>query len=278
MTAETLHPWRVLYWEPVADTGERWTAGIVYRYGDVWQARRILPDDMLACLYGKAATGARKLIDTGLSMFLAAACAAQSLDTLGVTLFGLTAGPLRATGANSEAELLRTAAVLYSSLANLDKIDALDESDAPTQEESVRRFATDVREQTLSSRPDLAGYFGRTAPIIQGGEAVRFGYASTRLIAHFNVLNPMRAGASLRDSRARMFELDKGRALAQLRTAALIAGTPPDDDPLLGNRQIVRLREMREELAHEAAASDIELVTVATAADGAARLLALESA
>lgn len=278
MNVTVLHPWRPLYWEPVSGTGERMTVGAVYRYGDTWAARRILRDDVLTCLYGKAANGACKLIDHGLSLFLAAATAAQSLEDLSVSLGGLHPGPARVTEALTESELLRIVALQYSSVANLDKLDELDESDQPINEEAARRFATDVREHVLSERAELAQYFRRSAPLVMAGEPVRFGYASTHLIAHFNVLNPMRHGASLRDARARLFELNTGRALAQLSRAALITGTPRDDDPLLGDRQRARLREMREELTHEAAAVDVAFAPVHAASEGARTLLQLEAA
>lgn len=277
MSTETLHPWRALFWEPVAGTGERLMVGVVYGYGGVWSARRTLRDDVLACLYGKAADGARKLIDFGMSLYLEAARAALSLKNLDVSLGGLHAGPLRMTGALTETELLRIAALQYSSLANLDKLDELEESDQPITEEASRRFAIDLREHVLRSRADLAGYFSRRAPLVAGGELVRFGYISTRLLAHFNILNPMRHGASLRDARARMFELRKGRDLAQLDRAALISGIPRDDDPIMGDRQRARLREMCEELAHEAGGDGLAFVTVHSAQDGAVRLLEFET-
>lgn len=277
MNSETLHPWRALYWEPVAGTGERLMVGVVYRYDAQWRARRTLRDDVLSCLYGKASEGARKLIEFGLSLYLAAASSAESLERLGVSLGGLHAGPLRMTGALTEAELLRIAALQYSSLASLDKLDELEESDQPINEEAARRFATDVREHVLQKRPDLANYFGRTAPLVMGGEPVRFGYASMRLLAHFNILNPMRHGASLRDARARLFELRRGRDLAHLPRAALISGMPPDNDPILGDRQRARLREMREELTHEATTEEIDFVSVHSALDGATALMGLEA-
>ncbi|ODU94475.1 MAG: hypothetical protein BGP23_13250 [Lysobacterales bacterium 66-474] len=278
MNVVVLHPWRAIYWEPVSGTGERVTVGAVYRYGDTWAARRILRDDVLTCLYGKAANGARRLIDHGLSLFLAAANAAQSLENLSVPLGGLYPGPARATEALTESELLRIVALQYSSVANLDKLDDLDEFDQPINEEAARRFATDVREHVLAERADLSKYFHRTAPLVMSGEPVRFGYASTRLIAHFNILNPMRHGASLRDARARLFELNRGRDLAQLSRAALITGVPRDDDPLLGDRQRARLREMREELTHEATAVDVAFAPVHAASEGARTLLQLEAA
>ena len=280
MTAHTptLHPWRPLYWEPVAGTGERLMVGLVYRYDNQWKASRILRDDVLANLYGNAAGGARKLIDFGLSLFHAAAQAGNSLEPLGITLAGLHAGDLRNTGAVSESELLRIAALLYSSLAHIDKLDEDQATDIPGNEEATRRFSTDLKDAVLKSRPELDACFSRTIALVEGGSPTRFGYASNRVLAQFNVLSPLRPGASLKDARARLFELQNGNALARLPHALLISATPRDDDPMLGDKQRRRSHEMREELAAEAAAVGLGFHGVCSASEGAAALLELEAA
>lgn len=273
------HPWRALFWEPVSGTGERIMVGVVYRFDETWGVARLVRDDVLSALYGKAAVGARKLIDAGLSIYRAAAQAGGSLEHLGVALGGLHPSELRASAAYSVAELLRIAALQYSSLANLDKLDEAEESDEPAvNEEATRRFGTDIREAVISQRPDLKDYFGRTAMLVQGGEQVRFGFASTKLLAHFNVLSPMRHGASLRDARARLFELDKGRGLGGQARAALISGVQRYDDPVLGDRQRARLREMRRELSYEAASANVQFRTADSALNAANELLELEAA
>lgn len=277
-TTTTLHPWRPLFWEPVAGTGERLMVGVVYFYAGQWKTARILRDDVLANLYGNAAVGARKLIDFGLSLFHATAQAGGSLEPLGITLAGLHAGDLRNTGAASESELLRGAALLYSSLAHIDKLDEEEATDTPGNEEATRRFSTDIKDSVLELRPDLAPYFSRSAVLVEGGSPTRFGYASSRVLAQFNVLSPLRAGASLKDARARLFELQNGNAWAKLPHALLISATPRDDDPMLGDRQRRRSGEMREELAAEAAAVGLGFRAVTSANEGAFALLELEAA
>lgn len=276
--APTLHPWRPLFWEPVAGTGERLMVGLVYHYASEWKARRILRDDVLDNLYGNASVGARKLIDVGLAMFHAAAKAANSLEPLCTTMIGLHPGELRNTEASSESELMRIAALLYSSLAHIDKLDEEEATDTPGNEEATRRFSTDIKETVLKSRPDLAPCFSRTAVLVEGGNPTRFGFASSNVLAHFNVLSPLRAGASMKDARGRLFELQNGNAWAKLPHALLISALPRDDDPLLGDRQRRRSAEMREELAAEAAAVGIGFHPVTSANEGGKALLDLEAA
>jgi len=274
----TLLPWRPLFWEPVSGTGERIMVGVIYRHSAGWQTARILRDDVLVALYGKAAAGARTLIDSAMSVYLAAAQASDSLENLGVSMWGLHGGDLRATAAESAAELLRIAAMQYSSLANLDTLDELEESDQPTTEQAVSWFSTDLKEAALRSNPTIADNFGKRAVLVQGGSPVRFGYASHNLLAHFNVISPMRSGASMRDSHGRLFELQQGREFAGLSKAVLISGFTRDDDPMLGNKQRQRNQEMRQELASEAASVDVEFHPVLSASEGATRLLELDRA
>lgn len=252
--------------------------GLVYRYHDQWKTTRILRDDVLDSLYGNSSAGARKLIDFGLSMFQASAAAEQSLDQLGITLAGLHAGDLRYTGVMSEPELLRVAALLYSSLAHIDKLDEEDGVDTPTNSEVSRRFTTDVKDAVIAQHPTLAANFSRTLPIVDGGRKTRFGYAGTRLLAQFSVLSPLRSGASISDARARLFTLEQGNMRAGLRHAALISAMPRSDDPLLGDKQRQRNLEMREEISVEAKSVGLEFRAVHSAQEAAATLLEFEAA
>lgn len=273
-----LHPWRALLWEPVTGTGERLMIGVVYRFEDVWGAARIIRDDVLDSLYGSAAAGVRNLLDFGISLYRDAASAANSLEGVGVSLAGLHPTEVRHTAALSVGDLLRIAALMHSSLANLDKLDALDDTDLPLPEEVNRRFGTDVRGHVLSRRPDLESAFGRSGLLVAGGEPVKFGFTSNTTVAHFNVLSPIRPGPSLRDARARIFELQRCREIAHIGKAALISAVPREDDATLGDRQRARLFEVRTEIASEAEAVNVRYLPVHTASDGAMRLLEVEAA
>lgn len=250
-----LHAWVPVFWEPVSGTGERLMVGVVHAFQGEVAATRLLRDDVLDALYGNAAAGAQRLIETGLTLLQAAARAA-GVHALSGEVMGLHIGPLRQTGARSVAELLRTAALLYSSLANLDRIDG-DEVEAPQQEEVSKRFSTEVREQVLRQRPDLDKGFGQGGVLVPGGQRVRFGYFSPRAVLHFCVLSAGRPGAGIREARAKLFELQRAREVAAISTAALIAAVPPDDDPTLGTKQREAIRANRAEIEREADACQL---------------------
>lgn len=278
MIAEAPEPnahWRPVFWEPVAGTGERLMAGVLVQWNDQFTAHRFIRDDVLDCLYGKAAKGARTLIDTALQNLRdIAAGGALYVDTM-PALYGVHPGRLRHTHAESLAEVLRTAALLYSSLTNLDKLDELEEVDAPSQEEGNRRFTTEVRDRVIAARPQLTQYFGRTAPLIDGGELTRFGFVSPRVILHFGVLSAVRQPTGLRDARARLWELFRARELSGINLAALIFGTPSAEDPTLSPRQIDAMRRNLDEIEREADSYEMRFFAVASVQAGADRVLEL---
>lgn len=251
--------------------------GVVHAFGNDLRAVRTVRDDVLDCLFGKAAPGLRRLIDQSLSLYQAAGAAVHSLEPLEGPLAGVFAGPLRATEASSVTELLQTACLLYSSLGNLDKLDESEDSDAPQQDEVNRRFGSEVRIEVAKRRADLTPGFGRGGVLIEGGQKVKFGYFSPTAVLHFTVLHPVRQSASVRDARARIFELQRAREVAGIGTAALIAAVPRDDDATLGSRQREVLRANRLEIEAEADSVNLRWYAVTSAIEGADRLIEIVS-
>ncbi len=269
-----MHSWRPIFWEPVAGTGERMMAGVVFEYAGTWEGVRIIRDDVVAALYGASSSiGAIRLIEFGLRLFKEAATAANSLDRLGVPISGLYPGEQMCTEATSRSELLRTAALLFSSLSNIDNFDEQREEDIPIAEEVTKRFGTEVRELVRSLRPELDQYFGRHAVLINGGDQVKFGFVSPKVASHFNVVTPIRPGPSVRDARARIFELQRCRELTGIEVAVLISAVPRRDDPTLGDRQRQNLESINQELSGEAEAVGVAYVPVLSAQSGAERLI-----
>ncbi len=269
----SLTAWQPVFWEPVNGTGERLMVGVVHQFSGQFEGKRIIRDDVLDCLYGQhASNGARRLIETSLDMMAAAANAA-GLGAVATPIMGLCPGEIRATEASTVGELLRTAALLYSSLSSLDKLDELEESDVAAPEEVNKRFSTEVRDIVVSRRPDLAEGFGKGWPLIDGGQTVRFGYFSPRIVAHFGVLHPVRQSSCVRDARARLWEISRAMELASIRTGALIWAVARLDDATLTPRQQAQTKTNIEEIEQEAGPHAIRLLPVHTAQEGASKLL-----
>lgn len=247
--------------------------GVLYQFDGEVKAARILRDDVLDALYGQAADGARRLIDTGLSMLEAIARNA-GIEAAGIEVMGIHGGEHRATEANSVGDLLRDAALLYSSLANIDALDDADDS-APQSDEISRRFSTEIREIVIARQPHLRDYFGRSASIVEGGVPVRFGFCSPKCVVHFGVLHPVRQSSSVRDARSKLWEISRAMDLTAIQTGALVWSVPELHDPMLGERQRDAIRRNRDEIEREAAQYEMRFFPVDSAENGATRLLEL---
>lgn len=269
---QPLTPWIPLYWEPVAGTGERLMIGVILKWNGEHIARRIIRDDVIDALYGKQSAGVYKLFDAAFETCLIVANGA-GLEFLTAPVMGLHPGELRTTGGNTLPAVLRVVALMFSSLSNLDKFDDVEESDAPAQEEVNKRFATEIRETIEVQRPDLLQYFGRSAALLQDGQKVKFGFFSDRAVIHFSVLHPVRQSASVRDARARLWELSRAKHYSQVQHAALITAFPRTDDPTLGGKQLAALKANRLEIEQEADAVGMRCHAVTNVPEAVQRVL-----
>jgi hypothetical protein len=258
--------WRPFFWEPVAGTGERLMAGVVLFFDNHWACHRMLRDDVLDGLYGKAAANPRKLLEESLGLLrsIAEAGGVEALAAIKEPLMGLHPGALRSTDAATSGEALRQVVLLHSSMAQLDGWDDMDESDAPAAEEVNKRFATEVRDSVIALRPELVRCFGRSASLIREGRPVRFGFLSESAVLHFSVVHPVRQAASVRDARARLWELSRAQATGMLNRAALISWLPSEEDPTIGAKQRAGLRSVKFEMEREADDVGMKLFPVQT--------------
>lgn len=262
--------WKPLFWEPVEGTDERLMAGALVDYEGEINAYRILRDDILECVYGKAAGNPKKLLDTALQM-IAAAARASSVSEVCSSIMGLHPGETRNTEVTSVTDALRQAALMYSSLANLDKLDDTEAEDAPSQEESNKRFITEVRDIIISRNPILSIYFNKATRFFNDGEQVKFGFLSDRAVIHYGVLHPVRQSSSVKDARARLFELARIRDITGVKETALILAVPNTNDATLGTKQREAARRNAFEIQREAASVDITLSQVNTAEEAATK-------
>lgn len=267
--------WRPFFWEPVEGTGERLMAGVVLQFNGQWGAHRMLRDDVLDSLYGKAAANPKRLLDEALRLCasIAEAGGLEALASLRDPLMGLYPGELRCTDALTLGEALKHAVLMHASLAQLDGWDEMEEADTPASEEVNKRFATEVREAVIESQPNLARFFGHSAQLIPEGRPVKFGFLSDDAVMHFSVLHPVRQAASVRDARARLWELSRAQHTAAISRAALITWIPSEDDPTLGRKQREGLSANRIEIEREADAVGMRFLPVPTVSDARVRVL-----
>jgi len=274
MTTETT--FRPLMWEPVSGTGERLMAGVIVNHGGEVSTHRIIRDDVLDALYGKATNSPGKLIDAALSVCLSIA-KESGLSGVNASILGLFAGEIRYINANSLTEAVRVSALMYSSLANMVWIDELEAEDSPSQEDTNKRFFTEVKNLVLTNNPHLSNYFNRSAKLLDDGQNVKFGFLSDTTVLHFNVLSVNRQPSGVRDSRARLWELVRARDYGSIAKAALITATTSETDPTLSKKQIDTMKANLNEIYREADAEEILFYPVHSINQGAEKVLGLSA-
>lgn len=265
-----------LMWEPVSGTGERLMAGVIVEHGGEITTHRIIRDDILDSLYGRTTSSPSKLIDAALAMYLEVA-KKSGMNGFKTPILGLSAGEIRHILANNLTEAVRISALMHSSLANMSWIDELEAEDSPSQEDSNKRFFTEVRNLVLASNPHLVNYFNRSAKLLNDGQNVKFGYLSDTTVLHFNVLSANRQPAGVRDSRARLWELARARDYGSIAKAALITATTSENDPTLSKKQVDALRSNLNEINREADSEEILFYPVHAVHQGAEKVIALSA-
>lgn len=267
--------WVPVFWEPVAGTGERLMVGVIVQFDNIFSAHRIIRDDVLSSLYGKTAGRPEKLLDFALND-LRTIAEFRGLDALPKeNSMGLTCLRVRRTSPANVQEALRTAATMFSSMANLDIVDDEEDSDTPDQEEQVKHWTVGVRERVLANRPELAKSFNQAVRFYPDGELVRFGFINDAAVIHFGVLRPVQQSSSLRDARARLWELARAQESAGRRHAALLLAIPRSDDPTLGDKQRQAAERNQREIEREASEVNINLYPVISVEAGASAVLEL---
>lgn len=265
--------WVPVFWEPVSGTGECLMVGAIVHFDGKISAHRIIRDDALHALYGKSIGTPANLISYGLNdlKIIAEHRGLAALENEKST--GLSCRRPRYTEPESVDDALRTAATMFSSLANIDLVDELESDDSPNQEEQVKHWSIDVRERVLSVRPDFMKSFNQSVRFYPDGEPVRFGFINDRAVIHFGVLRPVQQSSSLRDARARLWELARAQEAAPRPSAALLLAVPRPQDPVLGEKQLAAAQRNQREIEREADEVGIRLKPVTSAIEGAKKLL-----
>jgi hypothetical protein len=249
--------------------------GVVFAFGSDIKAIRTLRNDVLDCMYGKAASGLKRLLDTAVEMIAVAYQTTGSIESSDIDALGVKPGKTTTASVHSVNEVLRVACIIYSSLGNLDKLDEMDESDTPLPSEVNKRFVSEVRDEIKLLRTELVPFFNRETKLLEHGQNVRFGFISSRSIAHFTVLHPVRFPASIRDARARIFELDRAKRLSDFNRAALIAAVPRSDDATISVNQRNAIESYKREIEGEADSVGLRWIGVSNAKEGADRIVEL---
>ena len=137
-----------------------------------------------------------------------------------------------------------------------------EEFDSPQPEEVNRRFSTEIRENVTSKRPELHQWFNKGSPLITNGSVVKFGFCSPSALIHFSLLRPVTQSASVKDARAKLWELSRASDISGIKNAALITAMPNENDPTIGPKQLEQLLKYKKDIEDEADAVNMRLHAV----------------
>lgn len=267
----------LLSWEPVFGSGESLNVATIFRHDGDFGFKPLIREDVLRCMYGEAGEGVYKMICTTLD-----ACAAvaknHGLDVAmsAVPLANFTLSQPTQTLVQNEQDLLRQIVLMNCSLGAIADEAASTSDDQPTPEKEVnKQWTTKIREAIQVLQPDMLHYFNREAILVENGLPVRFGVLTPKLAAHFGLLKAGAQNEGMEDARAKMWKLALAKERNNTLNAALIYGTPKDDDITLSDKQQEKLVANVRELEHEAEHRGLTASRVYTVAEAAASIVAL---
>lgn len=177
--------WAAVYMEPIVQSGERLTIGVVAFDGTLAAGRLAISDKALHCLYGASANGMQHMMEMALQRAqVHAATGFHGLFSAG--MHGVSIGPKRAGIGNNLDDILQQAASLTSSLSSLHQDD--DGADAHDRSTYWRRLQVEMKR----INPKLTSHFGKPVPVtIRGAELnLACDYYSSRLAVNIAALQP----------------------------------------------------------------------------------------
>lgn len=267
----------VVGWEPVPGSGERINVAALCEYDGRFVAKPLVREDVLRCMYGAAGDGVLHMVQ-GVIEALSSVANSHGLEAAlaSVPLSNFSLAALRATWASNENDLLRQIVLMNCSLSAIADEPLPTSDDLPTPEREVnQQWTTRVKEAIQMLRPELSMYFNREAILVDGGVPVRFAVLTNRLAAQFGLLRPSQQNQGMEDARAKMWKLALAKERNPALVAALVFGTPEEEDITLSDKQRDRLKSNVVEIQQEAAHRQVELREVHTVPEAASTVVAL---
>jgi len=267
----------VVGWEPVPGSGERINVAALCEYDGRFVVRSLVREEVLRCMYGAAGDGVLHMVE-GVIEALSAVANDHGLEaalaSVPLSNFSITAP--RATWASNENDMLRQIVLMNCSLSVIADEPLSTSDDLPTPEREVnQQWTTRVKEAIQVLRPDLSMYFNREAILVDGGVPVRFAVLTNRLAAQFGLLRPSQQNQGMEDARAKMWKLALAKERNPALVAALVFGTPKEEDITLSDKQRDRLKSNVVEIQQEAAHRLVELREVHTVPEAASMVVAM---
>jgi hypothetical protein len=251
---------------------ERLMVGVIARCGDQWNAVRVVREDIFTALYGKKGDAVKAMVDMAIEM-AKSRLPLHDWSQVEFPISGFRLGMRRDAAGDTLLGIIRQAVALAASLSRPDSFEEIDAEDTPGANERINhQWTHKIRDAAENQNPDVIPYFNQSIKFYEDGEPVRFGFCNERMAMHFGLLRVSSLSSSIKDARARLWELGMVIARAK-RNAGLLIGIPHKDDVTLSDRQRDSLIRNVSELQREAKESRVSLLPVNTPEDGAKELI-----
>ena len=250
--------WWPIYFEPLAGSGERFTAMIAVQpsTSTAPEIRTTLRMDVLKALYGGKAVGVVGVLELVQQSLGAHLKANATLANWSAPMTGFSVGAARWSRGNSVGEMLDQAVMMGASLGTIESVTSADTDSELVSEAWTREIRQAVPLPLLEN-------FNRKVSLGATGWQIRLGFLSSTYAAQFGVLRPQRNRVSHDQLvlKARMMDLAqlKGDLFPYADNREIIVGHPNFDDRSLSGTQRYRLRNRLGFLEKEADAVGIRL-------------------
>jgi hypothetical protein len=267
----------LLSWQPIFGSGECLNVAALFQHQGLFSFKPLIREDVLRCMYGDAGEGMYKMILTTIDACTEVA-KKHGLEAAvtAVPLVNFTLGKPKNAFVQNEQDLLRQIVLMNCSLGSIaDEVESTSDDQPTTEQEVSKQWTTKIRDAIQVLRPDMLIYFNREAVLVENGLPVRFGVLTPKLAAHFGLLKAGMQNHGMEDARAKMWKLALAKERNNALTAALIYGTPKEDDITLSDTQHGKLVANVRELEQEAIYKGLTAKRVYTVSDAAYALVDL---
>jgi hypothetical protein len=267
--------WTPVYLEPILGSGEQLTVAIVVRAKDRAEIHPVIRPEALRALYGEKAKGIRGIVELAIDNLTDYLRTALPLEQWSSPISGVSLGKSREAASDDMAGILRQAIQLSASLSLLGPADVAAGEDESELQVASSTWTIQVREEIQKRRIDLLPYFNKSGKFFPDGEPVRFGFLGRGVVAQFGVLRPGKIQPSVREARARLWELNRARKITEIKNVGLILHIPLPGDGLYNDKEHEAAERNTRELRREAQEGEVGLISVHNPEQGAEELLRL---
>lgn len=265
--------WMAIYLEPMMGSGERLTIAIAATSRTENRVVRTVRNDVADALYGPQARNFLGLCQMIIDSVSTQLKSGIDLSNLSPPISGAYFGHVHQALGNDMSDVLRQGITLSASLSSMELIDEESEETKVNDAES-RRWLSLIRDLVELQRPATEAMFNKKIKLQYEGAAIRIGFIGYGLAVNFSTFRPQYIAASLREGRAKLWELALiKQSDLEVKAGELMVFVPSETDPTYSLKQHNAARMGFGELLYEADKQNLRVSEFNNPGDAASLLL-----